>query len=376
MQTLKRWLSRAAIAASVFLVGWILLGTIRAGEADVPKPKDLARAKREAKATRGGSDYRTPIAAAAVEPQKGQAGWIAGQGIVEPADRELKVGAQLPGVIRKVLVAEGERVVAGQALVELDDDVERAQVAAAQADVENARVQVERTREGHRDEEIRAAAADARAAEARSALSDLTMQRQRTLHERGAATGDDFDKARYLAEIDGATREAQKARAEAQRHGWRRDIDVADAQLAQARAHLVEARAKLERLTVRAPSAGTVLQLVMREGEYYNPASGTSLVVLGDLSKIRVRLDVDERDVAGVKAGQSGFVTVEAFGERRFPGQVVEIGRRMGRKNLRTDEPTERIDTKILEVVVQLEDGRDLVPGLRAFGYLGGGGEQ
>ena len=55
-----------------------------------------------------------------------------------------------------------------------------------------------------------------------------------------------------------------------------------------------------------------------------------------------------------VKVGAGAFVTVEAFPERRFPGKVVDIGRRMGRKNVRTDEPTERLDTKILEVVVRL----------------------
>jgi HlyD family secretion protein len=43
----------------------------------------------------------------------------------------------------------------------------------------------------------------------------------------------------------------------------------------------------------------------------------------------------------------------------------------MGRKYVRTDEPTERIDTKILEVVLELDDGHKLVPGQRAFGFLG-----
>jgi HlyD family secretion protein len=38
------------------------------------------------------------------------------------------------------------------------------------------------------------------------------------------------------------------------------------------------------------------------------------------------------------------------------PGKVVEVARRMGRKNVRTDDPTERIDTKILEVVLELDD--------------------
>jgi hypothetical protein len=93
-------------------------------------------------------------------------------------------------------------------------------------------------------------------------------------------------------------------------------------------------------------------------------------VTIGDISKVRVRLDIDERFIGSVFVGQPGYVVVEAYNNRKFPGKVVEIAQRMGRKNQRTDDPTERIDTKIREVVMELEDARDLVPGLRAIGYL------
>jgi HlyD family secretion protein len=52
---------------------------------------------------------------------------------------------------------------------------------------------------------------------------------------------------------------------------------------------------------------------------------------------------------------------------------VAEIGRRMGRKNVRTDDPTERLDTKILEVVIDLDDTTKLVPGLRLTSYIQAG---
>jgi HlyD family secretion protein len=62
-------------------------------------------------------------------------------------------------------------------------------------------------------------------------------------------------------------------------------------------------------------------------------------------------MDVDERDI----------------------GKVAEIGRRMGRKNVRTDDPTERIDTKILEVVIDLDEPGTLVPGLRVTSFVEAG---
>jgi hypothetical protein len=85
-------------------------------------------------------------------------------------------------------------------------------------------------------------------------------------------------------------------------------------------------------------------------------------------------MDVDERDIAKVRAGARAWVTADAFPSARIVGKVAEIGRRMGRKNVRTDEPTERIDTKILEVVIDLDEPGQLVPGLRVMSYVTDGG--
>ena len=59
-----------------------------------------------------------------------------------------------------------------------------------------------------------------------------------------------------------------------------------------------------------------------------------------------------------------------AFPGRDFPGRVIEVARRMGRKNVRTDDPIERNDTKVLEVVIALEQSRDLVVGQRVMSYV------
>ena len=96
-------------------------------------------------------------------------------------------------------------------------------------------------------------------------------------------------------------------------------------------------------------------------------------VVLGDTRVLRVRMDVEERDIGRLTIGAPAQVTADAFPGRKFPGKVVEIGRRMGRKNIRTDDPVERIDTKILEVVVQLERPEGLIPGLRVVSVIGAG---
>jgi HlyD family secretion protein len=76
-------------------------------------------------------------------------------------------------------------------------------------------------------------------------------------------------------------------------------------------------------------------------------------------------MDVDERDIGRVELGATAIVRAIAFPNHDFRARVVEIGRRMGRKNVRTDDPTERNDTKILEVVLALDAPEGLVVGQR-----------
>ena len=63
-------------------------------------------------------------------------------------------------------------------------------------------------------------------------------------------------------------------------------------------------------------------------------------------------------------------MTADTYGNKRFPGRVVRIGQELGRKNVRTDEPTERVDNKILETLVELDNDVDLPVGLRVNAFI------
>ena len=81
-------------------------------------------------------------------------------------------------------------------------------------------------------------------------------------------------------------------------------------------------------------------------------------------------MDVDESDVARLREGMPAYVKAEAYGSRQFPARVLRIGQALGRKNVRTDEPTERVDRKILETLLVLDPGQHLPVGLRVDAYL------
>ena len=65
-----------------------------------------------------------------------------------------------------------------------------------------------------------------------------------------------------------------------------------------------------------------------------------------------------------------------AYGQQRFWGKVVRVGEQLGRKNIRTDEPTERVDTKILPTLLELENGAPLPAGLRVDAFIVGDSAQ
>jgi hypothetical protein len=99
-------------------------------------------------------------------------------------------------------------------------------------------------------------------------------------------------------------------------------------------------------------------------------APGTPIITAADNSALRVRADVDETDVGKLRVGQRAFMTAEAYGDRKFYGRVLRVGEVLGRNNVRTDEPAEKVDTKILETLVELEPGGDLKLGLRVDAFI------
>lgn len=356
-----RWFT-IVLTVAVAGMGFQATRLLRAEPPTTPRSADIERATRQ---TSGVDERATPPPPAVASAN----------GVIEPAQPEVRIGAAVTGQITRLAVQEGQRVVAGQELVELDRRVEAAALAAAEADVLAARAELERVIRGSRGEDIRAARAETEGARARAALAKGVAERTERAAAVGALTGEELDRVRRENEAAAANLRGAEAREQAVVTGSRReDVQLARARLVGAEARRDQAAAIHARMLLLAPTAGEVLVLPYRVGEYYQPASqgGLSepLVVLADTTRLRARLDVDERDLGKAVIGMKAIVRASAFPGQNYSGTVVEIGRRMGRKNVRTDDPIERNDTKILEVVISLDGTPPLVIGQRITGYL------
>ncbi len=143
-----------------------------------------------------------------------------------------------------------------------------------------------------------------------------------------------------------------------------------DASIKEAEARVKTAQANLAKTIIRAPISGVILRKRLKEGEAVSPENKMGIVSIADVSLLRVRVDLDETDVAKVRLNQSAYVTADAFGERKFAGKIIKIGQILGRKNFRTERPTEKVDTKILEVLIELAPGEKLPLGLRVDAFI------
>lgn len=297
----------------------------------------------------------------------------AGPGRVEPASEEVRVAAQVGGTLREVLVDEGDAVAAGQVVARIESTDFAARVAQAEAELALREAEARQVRNGARSQEREEALAAVSEAEAvlEHQRADLTRLRQLATDQ--VISQQELDRGVQAARVAAARLDAARQRESLVSAGPREEERArADADVALARARLLEARALLAKTTVTSPIDGIVLRRHRKVGESVSTQFDSPVVTVADRSSVRVRMDVDERDVAEVTLGQRAYVTADAFGSRRFEGVVVRVGRLLGRKNVRTDEPTERVDTKVLETLIELEDGRELPLGLRVQAFVVG----
>lgn len=292
---------------------------------------------------------------------------LAAPGRVEGLSEVVEVGAGADGVLESVRVREGQQVAAGEVLAVIACGDVEAERQAALAATESARQIRQRLLRGSRDEERRIAANEVASAEAVLKQAQTHYQRQSSLYETGDISRALWEQARRDMEVAEATvRAAQDRVALANAQALPEELARAEADIraAESRAQAMSARAG--KCVVRAPQAGRVLRVHLLPGEIVSTVTPRPVISLADLSVLRVRAEVDERDLGRLRLGQAVTVSADAFPDKEFNGRVTSFCSLMGRKHVRTGDPAEKSDRDVLEVLVDLDDNDErLVVGLR-----------
>ncbi len=233
---------------------------------------------------------------------------VAASGIVEALSENVAIGVPEAGLVTKVHVKVWDSVKEGQPLFTLDD---RELLAQLSVNVANSRV-------------------------AQATLTRLQ---------------DQLDRLKGVNDPRAVSRDEVRTK--------ENDVAVARAELDAARAQLAQTQVGLMRRTVLAPRAGTILQVNVRPGEYASATPKNPALVLGDVDHLQVRADVDEQNASRLQAGQTATAYLKGDTTKPIELTFVRIEPYVVPKTSLTGSSTERVDTRVLQVIYSFERPAD-----------------
>lgn len=299
---------------------------------------------------------------------------LAAPGKVEPWGEEREIGAEVIGVLREMRIEENDKVESGQILAVIENREQAARLASAKADLAQRQAELEKLINGARPEERREARAAVAEADAALLLANQEHDRRVPLTKSGATSVALLDQAKANLDAAHARQAAAKARLDLIEAPPRaEDVTAAKAKVALAEAAIAQAEAALEKTFVRSPLAGVVLRRMRVAGEAVSNQPPTPIAIVGDLSRLRVRAEVDELDVARVAVGQRVAVVADALPGKTFGGTVARVAHRLGPKEVQTGRSREKADNKVLQAMIDLDQGTILPVGLRVDVFFSGG---
>ena len=268
---------------------------------------------------------------------------VSASGKIQP-QRQINVSANTMGRVTRLAVQEGQRVRAGQFLLEIDPQSLQGQLLRGEASVAVAQSALEQSR---------SAVEQARAT---LDLSRQNLRRQEELWKGGLTTRESLERAQNEVEVREKELQARE-----------QEIRTREAQIKQEQASLSTTRYNLSQVIISAPMDGIVTRRNIEEGENVVVGTmnnaGTVLLTIADMSVIEAELDVDETDIPDVQLGQIARVTIDAVPDRTFRGRVTEIGNSPIQPTGQADNATNAQATNFKVAVTIEEDVPDIRPG-------------
>ncbi len=287
-------------------------------------------------------------------------------GVVEGATKDVKLRSEVSGRVLEVLVEIGDWVERDDVLVRLDNQQQTQQVAVSHAHRELAQAKLERLINGAHQQERDQSRALLTAKQARLEQAQRTWKRVQQLRVQAAVSQQESDD--QLGLVETLTAEVAAARAKFKQLEAPARVDelrVAQAGVAAAQADYELARIALEKTQLRATQRGQVLDLNVEPGELIGADNIVPAVIMADTSFLRVRAYVEEIDAPLLQAGMSAQITADGLPGQVFSGRILSLSPRMSAKSISSGSPDELYDTKVREVLLNLQNAQSLLVGLR-----------
>jgi HlyD family secretion protein len=229
---------------------------------------------------------------------------VSASGKIYP-ETEVKIAPEVSGEITDLTVEEGDSVKKGDVLVKINAAIYSSLVNQASASVEQTKASANNAREMMAQ------------AESQYQLAQATYNRNKKLHEQKVISQLEFEQGEASFKSAKAAFDAAKA-----------SLSGGGFVVQGAMAGLSQARENLLRTTIIAPTSGIISQLNVKRGERVvgtAQMAGTEMLIIADMSRIEVRVDVSETDISKVKIGDTTIIDADAYRNRKFKGLVSKI---------------------------------------------------
>ena len=277
---------------------------------------------------------------------------VSASGKVQPK-RQVNISAQQMGRVTRLAVEEGQRVKAGQFLLEIDPRQLEGQLQRGEASVAAARSGLAQARVG-----VASAETSLEQSKAGLELSQQNLKRQQDLWKDGLTTREALERAQNEVTV----RQADVKRSQQDITSRNQEIETREQQIKQEQAGLSTTRYNMSQIVVVSPMDGIVTRRNIEEGETaivgtMNNA-GSQLLTIADMSIIEAEVEVDETDIPFVALGQQAKVKLDAVEDREFKGHVTEIGN----SPIQTSQSGGQRQATTFKVVITLDEE---VPNIR-----------
>jgi HlyD family secretion protein len=262
-------------------------------------------------------------------------------------------------------VAEGQRVTAGQLVARLDDAEQTQEVALRRAELAATQALLAELEAGSRPQEIAAAEAVVRSAEAERERTRLEFTRQQELLQKNAVSTREFELAQAQLKVANARAAETAERAKLIQAGPRAEtILQARARTEQAAAALALAQSRLDYTRLVSPLAGMVLSHHVEPGEFVS--AGTPVVTVADTAHMWVRAYLNQTDLGRLRLGQKVTVRTDTFPNKSYEGVVSFIASEAEFTPKTVQTPKERVKLVFRVKVAVANPNDELKPGMPA----------
>jgi multidrug resistance efflux pump len=299
-------------------------------------------------------------------------------GLVEASSENIAISVPVQGMVIQVNVKAGDRVRRGQRLFSIDARDLQAELALRRGSLAIAQARLEKLLRSPRPEEIPPAEAKVSEAEQLAQDADVQLRLIESVRDKRAIRDEDLQRRRIAAKAAAARLQQAKADLALLKAGaWQPDIEIARAEVNEAQRQVERIEADIERTAVTAPINGEILQCKVRVGEYAQAGQlAQPLILMGSTNQLNVRADVDAQDAWRVKSGAPAVASVRGDSSHRFGLRFVRFEPYVIPKKNLTGDSTERVDTRVLQVIFALEKDAPVYAGQQMDVFIDAGEKQ